>query len=960
MDRWIAKRLKYPKQYLIAISYCLLLLISTLYTTNTLAADNPTAKLATSNSDTANTTLNSIAFYYGSHIPWDELHAFDSIVIQPSTIITPKLYQQQNSQLLAYVSMSEISPNSSYYQDINPAWVLGKNKMWHTDIINVANQQWQYFFLEKIIDPLWQAGYRGFFFDNLDSYQLISLSKQQQQQQQQALVTLIKAIKYHHPQAKIILNRGFEILPKVHQQINGVAAESLFYGLNSKHQYITIPQQQQQQLLNVLHAIHQRYQLPIIVIDYLPANRRQQARMTADKIKALGFIPWVSDKDLSSVGVGSIEVIPRKILVIYNTNQYANNSVLTQALRLSAFPLEHMGFSPIYKNIHKILPKQILAGRYVGIVVWLSDDKEGAERQQLGPWIIKQINDHIAVVFLDRFGFPIDDQMSQALDIKTDKFNRPAKKLTISHQDKQFVGLETPPLANRYQFTPLIANDAKILLKIDDQNQQPLDAIAITRWGGYALSPYVIRQFPNNQLRWILSPFPFFRQALRLSAFPAPDVTTENGRRLMLVHIDGEGFVNNTEWPNGSHAGEEAEKGILEIYRIPTTVSVIQAELAADGKETDENSDYFETARRIFKMPWVEIASHSYSRPIKWQQLEQEKSGKDLNLQIPGYQFSWGKELRGSADFIDQNLAPKNKRTKMILWSGDSNPSDAGIAAAYQYQLYNMNYSNTVITKNQQSLSNISPLGVWKGNYYHVFAANGDEISYTNYWTGPFYGVEKMIETFELTDRPHRYKPINIHYHFYAASKKSSYQAVKKVYRYALNQSPFHIFASEYAQKVLDWQHLVIASDGKGWLIRNNHSVRELRIPQQMGYPDLIKSKNVIGYAAYNKDYYIHLGPAEQTLLFLQPTPPQLPYVHDANAFVTDFKRNKKGFKFSLKSHANLSFSLANAQSCVLKQQDKVISPASNSDSNGGGTALKKFHLTSKKANGLTLTCSST
>ena len=47
----------------------------------------------------------------------------------------------------------------------------------------------------------------------------------------------------------------------------------------------------------------------------------------------------------------------------------------------------------------------------------------------------------------------------------------------------------------------------------------------------------------------MLDPFRFLQAALRLPPMPAPDVTTDNGRRSLLIHVDGDGFASRAEIP---------------------------------------------------------------------------------------------------------------------------------------------------------------------------------------------------------------------------------------------------------------------------------------------------------------------------------------------------------------------------------------------------------------------------
>jgi hypothetical protein len=85
-------------------------------------------------------------------------------------------------------------------------------------------------FIEHVIAPPWDKGYRGFFLDTLDSYRLAATTDAQRARQQAGLVAVIRAIKARYPDAKLIFNRGFEILPQVHDFAYAVVFESLFKG----------------------------------------------------------------------------------------------------------------------------------------------------------------------------------------------------------------------------------------------------------------------------------------------------------------------------------------------------------------------------------------------------------------------------------------------------------------------------------------------------------------------------------------------------------------------------------------------------------------------------------------------------------------------------------------------------------------------------------------------------------
>ncbi len=105
-------------------------------------------------------------------------------------------------------------------------------------------------------------------------------------------------------------------------------------------------------------------------------------------------------------------------------------------------------------------------------------------------------------------------------------------------------------------------------------------------WGGYAFNPYVLENSLEHS-RWIVDPFSFLQQTLRLPHIPRVDSTTENGRRIATVHIDGDGFPSKAEISGTPYAGQSVLDLFLTRYPFLTSVSVIEGEVGPKGKYPD-------------------------------------------------------------------------------------------------------------------------------------------------------------------------------------------------------------------------------------------------------------------------------------------------------------------------------------------------------------------------------------
>jgi hypothetical protein len=893
----------------------------------------------------------SIALYYGNDPPLDELAAFDIAVVDPAHVTDPRPRNTARSSLFAYVSVGEVHPARDYAREIPQAWKLGENAAWGSILIDQAQAQWPAFLRERVIKPLWDAGYRGFFLDTLDSYHLAAKTDAERVRQEAGLAAAIAEVKRAYPEARLIFNRGFEILPRTHDLAYAVAAESLFQGWdNAGKRYREVPAADRAWLLGQLVRVKDEYMLPVLAIDYVPPEKRELARETARRISSLGFIPWVSNPQLDQLGVGEIEVMPRKLLMLYDQQKPEAGLMADYIQRYAAMPANYLGYVPEYVDVQtQALPAHPLAGRYAGVVTWFVRDRLKDE-SQLASFLARAVAENVRIAMLGNIGIGNPAALERVLGLKQGEARGASARLAIDFQAPE-IGFEAPPLLDRSAFLPLRANGGTTLLRLKNERGETMDAVALMPWGGYALAPNSLYFLPAGKGgRWVVNPIEFLRRALALPAIPLPDATTESGRRLMLVHVDGDGFASRAELPGAPFAGEVMLRELLRKYPVPSTVSVIEAELAANGVYPALSPQLEPIARRIFELPHVEIASHSYSHPFRWRKIEEEAGADRYNLDIPGYRFDILAEVEGSLAYINARLAPPGKRARVFLWTGDCNPGDESVAQTARAGVLNMNGGDTWISNAEKSLSLVSPLGIPRGPNFQVFAPNQNENVYTNLWTGPYYGFERAIETFELTDAPYRLKPIDLYYHVYAASKRASLNALHKVYAWSLARPVFNVYASEYIEKVLDFNRMVVARSGERYLVRGAGALRELRLPAAAGYPDLGDSVGVAGYSDHNGQRYLHLAAGEANFR-LSESEQRLPYLADANGRIEKFARSGSELALTLDAHLPLAFALGNAGGCSLHAGGQALAPRETA----GG--ISRYELKQHGPTALTLRC---
>lgn len=873
----------------------------------------------------------SVALNYSAHPPLDELKAFDIVVVEPDHGIDPKTYAGNGySTLYAYVSVGEVQPSRPYFSSLPKAWLGATNADWGSHVVDLAQADYAAFFADQVVAPLWARGYRGFFLDTLDSYR--RLKGFDEAAQQKGLVRVIETLHQRFPGIQLILNRGFEVLPQLRGKVQMVAAESLFQGWDAgKQRYVDVPTADRDWVLAQLQRAQNDLGIPALAIDYAPPADRALTRRTAARIKQLGLVPYVADGALETLGIGSVEVMPRRILAVYSKDESPLLD-LQDLERFVAMPLNHLGYRLDYREVGELVPGELLNDRYAGVVVALGGYPANSTRY--ADWFARQIQAGMRLAVLRSFGFALDDRLARTLGLHNAARPQGAVKV---ERASAMLGLEAPPLVDQRRVEPVRLQEGKGIsqLRLIDARGNTFDAAALTMWGGYVLDPFAFISVPGeDQSRWIIDPFAFLQQALALPAMPVPDYTTENGRRLFFAHIDGDGFASRGEFPGAPLAAEVLLKEVLEKYRLPHTVSVIEGEVSPQGLYPAQAAEMEAIARKMFALPHVEIASHTYSHPFTWSKAEsksQQIAGEvSYHLEIPGYETDPQREIAGSADYIRTRLAPAGKPVKILLWSGDAAPAESSLRLAREAGMLNMNGGITTITRANPSLTAVGGVGINKGDEFQTYAPVMNENLYTNLWHGPFYGFRAVTETFAMTGAPRRLTAVDIYYHTYSASKPASLKALQHAYDWALAQPLLPLFASEYIRKAIDFNTYVIARNGDEWVARGAGELRTLRLPASLGYPQ--QAAGIVGYdAAPGGERYLHLSGAEGRF-HLGASVAAGPRLVDANARLTVWQAERGSVRFKLAGYVPLEFSLAQVGQCRVLADDHPLTGKADAD----------------------------
>ena len=905
-----------PEQHLLRY-----LLITVLFLTTTLIADER------------------YAFIYSKNIDDTFINFYDKVVVEADAI--DNIYAIRHpKKMVAYVSVGEIEPWRKTKTKYKKSWIISKNRTWNSLIADLSKDAYQDFIFERI-KKLYKQGYRNFFLDTMDAYHVTAKDKKLFKSQQKALVSFIHKLHKRYPNSKIIVNRGFELLKEIHKDIDAVVAESLLSRYNHDNkEYVNVSKKDREWLLKEFKKA-KKYGLDAISIDYTDKSTKERLQI-AKKIKKLGVIPYITDGLLQEQGECEIERVRRDILFLYNKSVLKDkNSVYSSAHLIASTPLEHWGYIPILYDIStKELPKRV-EDRYHAVIVWTNRLKKDKSKEMY-EWAKELKRRDIKILFLDDFGFEAtatnlkefgiryEENHNKFLDPIDVKYNKPYKPYEIT-------------ASIEYRDELLISKNSKSVISTIYKNGQKGMPIAITPWGGYTLGGAFLHNIENRDLLTI-NPFIFFKEALRLKDIPVPDPTTEAGRRILFIHIDGDGFMERVRVDMNKLASEYLLEHIYKKYKIPQSVSLVQGEVDTIGLYPKLSPRMKKIAKEIYKLPWIEPASHTLSHPFFWGQADKNlkkrnalKSGslvpKDKNaskqseghyhLPIPNYEFDLKRETKDSVNFV-LSLAPKSKQKKrVIFWSGDCLPTRVVLAYCERDGILGINGGDTTIKKSDPWLSYVAPFGIQRGEYWQIYTAQQNENVYTHDWLGPFWGYRDVIETFKLTEEPYRLKPINIYYHFYSGSKLASLKALNEVYSWAMAQKTSKLYASQYIKKGRGFYQTSIAKTDDGFEIRNGGFLRTVRFDKKI-HINMKKSRGVAGYNYHKNTTYVTLDSRENHLIVLESEAlaPKTPYLIDANGWVLEVHNHNEIYSFKLKANLPLEAEFYMPTQCRLMPID--------------------------------------
>lgn len=617
--------------------------------------------------------------------------------------------------------------------------------------------------------------------------------------------------------------------------------------------------------------------------------------------------------------------VRRQILAVYDSRaeKAAQQSRIHQFLEM---PLNWLGLSLTFIDVNGPLPPPEQLAGCRGIVSWLVEPM--AEPERYLAWLDRATGAGLKLVIFSDVapGYPARAEAVAARILARLGLAGTADHVSVTHKVKvlintpEMIGFERPLDHALADFRVMHAISDKLDVHLSATIPQTPEAppsvvVGTGPGGGYVSDEYAIAYDANtDRVRWILNPFLFLKRAMIGSErMPVPDVTTLAGRRIYFSQIDGDGW-NNVSLVDGYRQNQVISADVIrreaiEAYPdLPVTVGPIVGDLMP---ELGGSIAGREVARKLFALPQVEIGSHTYTHPFEWRfyetysraaelELIEKAHATDLTLYERVRRIAYAaagqpavadpntKYVAGSSDLprtylkepfdlrrevagavaFNATLAPPGKTTKLYQWSGNCLPFETAIAETRAVGVRNMNGGDSRLDPEFPSVFYVPPISKPVGGQRQIYAGNSNENTYTNDWTGPYYGFAMLGETVRNTETPRRLKPFDNYYHMFSGERESALAALKQNLDLARSMPVIPIPASQYAAIADDFFAVNLARfDLEAWSVSNRGALQTVRFDDADGFViDVDKSTGVLGSTRHPSGaMYVALDPAVET-----------------------------------------------------------------------------------------------
>jgi polysaccharide biosynthesis protein PelA len=236
--------------------------------------------------------------FYGQTADEAILATYDIVILDPGFLGSIEAVARSGTQVFGYLSLGEIRTTNPFFDRLDPEAVLEENVHWPgTRRIDIRHPSWRSLVLDHLVPQIRAQGFAGLMLDTLDTPpHLEQIDPKRNAGMRKAAIDLVHAIHRRQPRMKLIMNRGYALLPKLIDILDALIAESLLTrpGPDGGSPVLANERDVAQQLAQLAPAKHRWSAVPILTLDYWAPEDTATIEVIYRRERALGHHPYVA------------------------------------------------------------------------------------------------------------------------------------------------------------------------------------------------------------------------------------------------------------------------------------------------------------------------------------------------------------------------------------------------------------------------------------------------------------------------------------------------------------------------------------------------------------------------------------------------------------------------------------------------------------------------------------------
>lgn len=240
------------------------------------------------------------AVYYHTKLAASHFAGLDLVIFDRR--YHPDFHELTGTDVYAYISIGEVPDDAPEKAALDKKdLLLAAQPQWHSHIVDITAPLWRKTVLAQVAEAE-KKGFDGVMLDTLDSplYWAKTNAPARVDAFREAAILLIETIRTQHPHMRIILNRGFDVLPDVAVQLDFVIAESILTQTDGSSGHFTFSPaiSYAQAVTQLQQAASLAPRLQILSLDYWNLDDVHGVQTIYARQRESGFSPYVTTPDL--------------------------------------------------------------------------------------------------------------------------------------------------------------------------------------------------------------------------------------------------------------------------------------------------------------------------------------------------------------------------------------------------------------------------------------------------------------------------------------------------------------------------------------------------------------------------------------------------------------------------------------------------------------------------------------